>query len=698
MELSEKRWIPVACALAWLAGSWVQCIASAPLPTGNQSSILVASISIFVVFLKGRKSGKLPFLLLSSFLLASARFSPPPKQSWSKPPDEGRPVQFCGQVLDSHRSDQGGFEGEIIPIPSKGGFPFRAHFPSISFSSRNNPPQGPRRFHGVLKKSSWGWQLNHLFADPSFQHHRGAFHFLTRTRNALRARLEENLPTPEAGLARALLLGEFKAVHPQRYALFRGLGLLHLLAVSGMHFWLWDSILRRLLCGRLRFLRPLLLLFAGGLAGFRAPVIRALSALFLRDWHHHSGKQVNAFHLWAGALWVECALLSPREQGLGFVLSYSATASLIWVNRTRGGNKTWRIFRSSLAASLATSPCLLARQGTLEPWSVALTPPMSLLLPPRMLGSAMACLPGSPGEMVGVFLEGLSKFENLILELIDQLPATPLVAPKISLSAWALFSLSSVVAMGLRNPKLRHITICFALLGFSGSLLYPKKGEPGFALLSVGHGLSAVTAGHQKSFLFDFGSMSISPNLLLRNKLWPHLRKNSWPVPREWALSHRDYDHSGAMKVFQKKHQSQQIFSTPGTFTEIEGMTPFQARLWNCPMRIEGESNAGGCVLELIGPSGRVLVIGDQFGRDLRWLCTVLEPGPIEVLVLPHHGRTTAGLPELLNHLRPREAWASCSEREADLAATPLLRKRNIPLRLTSEENLKWPPVENSFF
>ena len=127
-------------------------------------------------------------------------------------------------------------------------------------------------------------------------------------------------------------------------------------------------------------------------------------------------------------------------------------------------------------------------------------------------------------------------------------------------------------------------------------------------------------------------------------------------------------------------------------------MTPFQARLWNCPMRIEGESNAGGCVLELIGPSGRVLVIGDQFGRDLRWLCTVLEPGPIEVLVLPHHGRTTAGLPELLNHLRPREAWASCSEREADLAATPLLRKRNIPLRLTSEENLKWPPVENSFF
>ncbi|MDP6850102.1 MAG: hypothetical protein QF524_04090, partial [Planctomycetota bacterium] len=109
---------------------------------------------------------------------------------------------------------------------------------------------------------------------------------------------------------------------------------------------------------------------------------------------------------------------------------------------------------------------------------------------------------------------------------------------------------------------------------------------------------------------------------------------------------------------------------------------------------MKGESNAGGRVLEITAPQQRMLVLGDQFGHDLRWLCQVLKPGPIDVLVLPHHGRTTDGLPELLDHLQPKAAWVSCSESKSDLEATPLLQSRGIPMSLTREGPLIWSIVD----
>jgi beta-lactamase superfamily II metal-dependent hydrolase len=57
--------------------------------------------------------------------------------------------------------------------------------------------------------------------------------------------------------------------------------------------------------------------------------------------------------------------------------------------------------------------------------------------------------------------------------------------------------------------------------------------------------------------------------------------------------------------------------------------------------------------------------------------------GPVDVLLLPHHGSDPEGLGALLERTAPREAWISASAPAPVLAE---LQRRGIPVRETSEE------------
>ena len=280
-----------------------------------------------------------------------------------------------------------------------------------------------------------GWALDHAVwkAAPSATDRLGLLPRTTlavdRWRSELSHRLQHALPPPHAGLARALLLGESSAAPaPQRQG-YRALGLLHLLAISGMHFWIWDRLLRRALVRPLAFLRwPLLGLIALA-AGFSAPVLRAGVALALRDACHARGLRIPAWSLWASALWIEVG--RGTAPGLGLLLSYSATAGLLAATGRKSANTVLRVLLPSCAATLVTAPILHAWQATLEPWSIPLTPLFAALLPIRLIASAAALLPGL-GMVAQHLLQASAAVEASALRWVQQLPAAPLLA-----SAWA---------------------------------------------------------------------------------------------------------------------------------------------------------------------------------------------------------------------------------------------------------------------
>lgn len=288
--------------------------------------------------------------------------------------------------------------------------------------------------------------------------------FLHRLRSWVRTRLQAQLPSDDAGLARALLLGESQAAPWLQRSAYRQLGLLHLLCISGLHFWVWGGLLRRVLPGRCAILRWPCLIALAGLAQFSAPVLRAATALALREWFAARGRACLAWQLWACALWLELC----RSDGLpmGLLLSYAATAGLLWVPLPRDGNLFKRSLVPSAAAFLATAPLLHTWQATVEVWSIPLTPIFALLLPFRMIASVLSCAPWC-GELGALMFSVSRVFEQCCLHLFAAMPGTPWPLPHISSMNILLTCFVGLVCLRLR-PKLA----CSGLLALGlGNLL-----------------------------------------------------------------------------------------------------------------------------------------------------------------------------------------------------------------------------------
>lgn len=289
---------------------------------------------------------------------------------------------------------------------------------------------------------------------------------LDRLRASLRSRIVQQLPPHDAGLARALLLGESFAAPEQQRTAYRQLGLLHLLCISGMHFWVWGGLLRRLLPLRMRFLRWPFLLGLGALANFSAPVLRAASALAIREWLATQGRSCVAWQLWSVALWLELGR-SPGSP-LGMLLSYSATAGLLLVPAPPHAGWMRRCLVPSAAAFLATAPILHTWQATLEPWSIPLTPLFALLLPFRLLGSALACLPGFHG--FGAITLALTRgIEESALAALEHFPATPWALPQLAPIHVLLACCLALAALRMQGAWRLRLAVLVLALSVSNS-------------------------------------------------------------------------------------------------------------------------------------------------------------------------------------------------------------------------------------
>lgn len=555
-----------------------------------------------------------------------------------------------------------------------------------------SPPHPGERVHweGLLHcrngKSWLGWARLH--AVPG-----GTTRPLATLRQKLGARLDARLPPADAGLARALLLGDWSVVEDGWAESYRRLGLLHLLAVSGMHFWLWNALLLQIPGLRRTRARWAALLLLGALAGAGPAVSRALAGLLLREWTQHRARCVHAKRLWALALFLECALGAPERQGLGFVLTYSATGFLLSLPQSAQSAWLARTLRTSTAAFLGSAPALHALRGTVEWGSIPLTPVFALTLPARMVLAVVALLPGGSAA-ASLLFAWMRHAEAKLLRVCDALPGTPLALtqiPAIAVTAAAVIGLFALRA----HAQGRCARAALAVLAMTTLLCLRAPAVPACLLLPTGHGLSVVVCGQAGTLLYDLGSRGQNPADLVDRVLLPELARRGWPAPRVGVLSHADADHAAGLRLFQDRDGLKMCDLRAGSELSLTGFFPYTVRVIGCRAAVSHVRNAAGPVLEIrshtsMGPSRRAVVLGDQFGYALRELRSRLEPGPIDLLVLPHHGLTTDGLDELLDHLLPREAWAACGPEDLPLAAAPLCARRGILLRTTEQGALAW--------
>ena len=269
----------------------------------------------------------------------------------------------------------------------------------------------------------------------------------------------------ELAVAKALILGE-RGSDPIEEA-YRKSGIIHVLAVSGMHLSIFSCMAAAALAflGKKRWQKwmrfVLVLLPVWGyavLTGLSPSVCRAAYMFTVVGLGDCMGRKTNTSRSLAisalGLLLIDPALLYDT----GFLLSYSAVAGLTLLNPLLGGlwhpkNRIVRFFKdlgtASIAAQLATLPVILCTFGNFPTYfligNCLVAPWVNLALPIGIAVSVLSLFWSAAARLAALPLEGLLRLMNFGAETIERLPAA---MADLSISLSAALLLYGVVTAG----------------------------------------------------------------------------------------------------------------------------------------------------------------------------------------------------------------------------------------------------------
>ncbi len=545
------------------------------------------------------------------------------------------------------------------------------------------------------------------------------------------AGLGRGMPQREAALARGFVLGEDEEIDEGTKEEFRRAGLSHLLAVSGQNITLL-ALLAMPLLGALGIpLRQRLLWVLGLIAVYvpvagagpsvqRAGVMGALGLLATL-----SGRRSSKLYALAVAAGVTLAIDPTIAEDVGWQLSFAAVLGILLLAdplRRRIvahiGSGSWRRalaegIAMTVAATLATAPLVAFYFETFSTTALlanvlalpAVAPAMWL----GMCGAGLAQVPGLP-------LAPLNGLDALLLAYIAQV-ASWCAAPSWAelpvhldgrglLVAYLLLGLAILVCRRWPRQTLACVLTAAAVwlplpggAGGEGATAAPSHGLR-VEVLDVGQGDAILLqpAG-APAVLVDGGP----PGDGLRGKL------EDAGVDRLGAavVTHDQSDHAGGVEellgsmpvgrlVFARIHRD---LLARAVAAGVE------------PQRIGAgaELRSGGLRLQVLWPPPELLgepvadpnqlaLVIEARWREFSMLLTAdaeaeavpLDPGPIDVLKVAHHGSDDAGLASLLERSQPRLAVISVGAGNpyghptAGTLAT--LRQHRVPTLRTDED------------
>lgn len=501
-------------------------------------------------------------------------------------------------------------------------------------------------------------------------------------------------------LAGALLLGDRAALDPREATEFRRSGLMHVIAISGLHvgllLWGLVALARRARIGpAARFV--LLALFLCGFAmlvGGRASVLRAAlgaALLLLGRGIGREGAALNTLAALAAAL---VALRPAAIDDVGFRLTFAATAGILLLarpiaERLPAPRPLALSLAVGIAAYLATAPLAVASFGLAAPVGVVASLVAVPLCAAILLAGYLALLAAGVPLLAAGSAGVLGAACRALAALARGCAAAPCAAIALPAPSSAFLLLYySLLVLSVAAGRLRGPAAVLAGLAVAALHVGPPPVAPGCseaAVLDVGQGLSValraaggevllVDAGPSTPGGFDSGERIVLPFLL------------EWGVRRVDVLlvSHDHLDHIGGAFAILREMEVGELWLGPawagsapsaaladlarergaavvqvaaGQRTSI-GALPVEV-LAPERSRLPTDDNARSVVVRAGGAAARILVPGDIDARGERRLVEQDAALRSDALVLAHHGSRNASSAEFLRATGARLAIVS---------------------------------------
>ncbi len=543
---------------------------------------------------------------------------------------------------------------------------------------------------------------------------------LSGVRAGTRRRIER-LFGAHAPLLKALLLGERDEVPAGLLAALARTGLIHLIAISGLHV----SIVMSAMFGLLRLAglaRPgaalLCLLALPLLYGFVVPrpaVARAclMAALVLVG--IVGGRRTSALN---GLAFATLALTVADPwvvRDAGFQLSTAATAAILLLFRA----PTWqRRIPAFVAASLAVSgaaaigvaPVMASMTHRLTPVSI----PLNLAAVPAMtlavasaIGSLAFDAAGSAtiSRPLAWLARGVLDLLLALVEMVDRaVPATPVPSPAVP---WilpaclavgcsiALWGPAAGIASGVRRGLVRTALAACCALAFAGLMTAMRTAAvapvEAFRLVAfdIGQGDALLVETPGLSVMIDTGGSLLGDYDPGTSILAPTLRARGIRRLDAVAITHLHADHAGGLGGLLREIGTRAVWVPSFNPHQQAGVRLLRAaadspvvtlaagqRLGDraCSWRVlhpsaaglttggAGVSNDGSLVLSLRCGGRSLLLTGDTgTGAEAAYLDDVATSG--SVLKSAHHGSITSSSPRLLDAVAARHVVVSAGWR-----------------------------------
>ncbi|MGG3915574.1 DNA internalization-related competence protein ComEC/Rec2 [Rossellomorea vietnamensis] len=532
-------------------------------------------------------------------------------------------------------------------------------------------------------------------------------HTLTKLRFQGLKRIEREFPSSTVGITQALLFGETGMIREDTMKAFRELGVVHLLAISGLHVGLLFAVLHYLLL-RMGLTREaaswtgiMLLLCYIVLTGGSPSVVRASFMLIILILGKKTSWNIGVIDSLA-TVFLLIVLYEPFSvYNVGFQLSFAVSFSLVLSSRTilQSSSSFKQMVTVTMVAQLSSIPFVIyhfyefSLIGFLT--NLLYVPLFSIIILPMAILTYLFISVLSAGWAMipyQILLEGIQALSSVVASL----PFSTLVMgrPNVVLLVGYLI-LIYFAFVGMERRKYLSIGLLFLFFIFHLLLnRYHPYGEIVFIDVGQGDATLIDLPYNRGTYLIDAGGEMTFPKENWQEKknrfsvgediVVPFLKSKGITSIDALILTHGDLDHIGGAEAVLNEMKVGEILISPGSgekgevdrilkMAQEKGISVKEVMYpdsWRgdrnglhivSPLDEEYEGNNDSIVLYGEIGSKKWLFTGDLEKEGERAFVTAFDL-PVDVLKIGHHGSNTSTSEAFLDETNPNVAVISAGE------------------------------------